>query len=65
MDSLCNLCFVFVFAILSCLFLAALWSLAGNGADLFAFLWVMFSCFFCHLLIWCPRSHVFFDCIKS
>ena len=45
MDSLCNLCFVFVFAILSCLFLAALWSLAGNGADLFALLWVMYSCF--------------------
>ena len=37
-----HLCFMFVFVILSCLFLAALWSPAGKG--LLALLCVMFSC---------------------
>ena len=31
MDPICYLCFVFVFVILSCLFVAALWSPAGKG----------------------------------
>ena len=30
-DLFCHLCFVFVFNILSCLFLTALWSPAGKG----------------------------------
>ena len=30
-DSFCYLCFVFFFILLSCLFLAALWSPAGKG----------------------------------
>ena len=37
---------VFVFAMLSCLFLAGLWSLVGERADLLALLYVMFSCVF-------------------
>ena len=41
MDPLCYLCFVFVFAMLSCLFLAG-W----EKADLLAFLCVKFSYFF-------------------
>ena len=40
------LLFVFVFAILRCLFLASLWSSVGERADLLAFLYVMFSCGF-------------------
>ena len=38
------LLFVFVFAILWCLFLAGLWSPVWKIADLLAFLYVMFSC---------------------
>ena len=34
-------------------------------ADLLAFLYVMFSCVFCHFLILCPRSGVVFDCMDS
>ena len=30
-DPFCDLCFVFVFVIQSCLFFAALWSPAGKG----------------------------------
>ena len=35
-----------------------------GGADLLAFLYVMFSCGFCHFRIWCPGSGVL-DCIDS
>ena len=56
------LLFVFVFAILPCLFLAALWSPVGKGLIL---LYVMFSCVFCHFPIWCPVSGVELDCIDS
>ena len=47
-----------VFAILSCLFLAALWSPAGKGL---VFLWS-----FCrHFPIQCPGSGVVLDCMDS
>ena len=39
----CYLCFMFVFVMLSCLFLAALWSPAGNGLASWLFC-VLFSC---------------------
>ena len=45
-DPICYLCFMFVFALLSCLFLAALLSPAGKRAYLLAFLCVVFSCVF-------------------
>ena len=46
------LCFVFV--ILSCLSLAALWSPAGKGLSPFGSLVCdVFLCF-CHFQIWCP-----------
>ena len=35
---------MFVFVMLSCLFIAALWLPAGKGLDLLALLFVMFSC---------------------
>ena len=52
--------FVFVFAILSCLCLAALWSPAGKGP----FSWL--SCMwrvvvFCHFPIQCPGSGMVLD----
>ena len=43
MDHLCYLCLVFV--ILSCLFIAALWSPAGKGLTSWL-LFVMFNCVF-------------------
>ena len=39
---------MFVFFVLSCLFLEALWSHAGKRADLLAFSCVPFSLLFCH-----------------
>ena len=50
--------------ILSCLFLAALWSPAGNGLTSLALLYVMFSCV-SSLSIWCSKSCVVFDCMDS
>ena len=54
MDPFCYLCFMFVFVVLSCLFLAAFRSPAGKGMTSY------FSCMrcflvFCHIPIWCPR----------
>ena len=43
MDHFCYLCFMFIFVMLSCLFLAALGSPVGKRADL---LCVVFSCVF-------------------
>ena len=43
MDPFCYLCFMFVFVMLSCLFLAALWSPAGKGLTSWV-LFVVFSC---------------------
>ena len=53
MDHLCYLCLVFV--MLSFLFIAALWSPAGNG---------LLLCF-CHFPMWYSGSVVVFDCIDS
>ena len=57
MDNLCYLCFVFV--ILSCLFITALWSPAEKG------LTSWFSYVFCQIPMWCSGSGVVFDCIDS
>ena len=64
MDHFCYLCLLFVFVMLYCLFLAALWSLAGKGQTS----WL--SCVrclfvFCHFLIRCPGSGVALDCNDS
>ena len=42
-DPFCYLWFMFVFAMLSCLFLAGLWSPAGQMTDLLALLCIVFS----------------------
>ena len=60
MDPFCYLCFVF--AMLSCLLIAALWSPVGKGLTS----WL--SCMgcvlvFCHFPMWCPGSGVVLDCI--
>ena len=57
MDPFYYLSFVFVFVILSCLFLAALRSLAGKGGKS----WLSCVCcflVFCDFPIWCPGSGV-------
>ena len=46
LDPFCYLCFMFVFIMLSCLFLTALWSPAGEKSDLLALSCVIFSCVF-------------------
>ena len=48
------LCFMFVFVMLSYVFLAALWFLVCD----------VFLCF-CHFPIWCPRSGDVLDVIDS
>ena len=58
MDHFFYLCFVFV--MLSCLFIRALWSSAGKGAGLL----VLLLCFY-HVPMWCPGSGVGLDCIDS
>ena len=59
-----NLCSVFVFAILYCLFFAALWSPAWKGLIYwFSGMWC-FLCFY-HFHIWCPGSDVVHDCTTS
>ena len=45
MDHFCHLCFLFV--MLSCLFLAALWPIAGNGMTF----WLSFAMFYCVFVI--------------
>ena len=61
MDLLCGLCLVFV--MLSCLFIAALWSPVRKGLTL----WLLFVMFivFCYFPIWYPGSGVVLDCIVS
>ena len=51
MDPFRYLCFLYVFNMLSCLFLAALWSLAGKGLTYWR---VMFPCVLSrsHLVSW-------------
>ena len=64
MDLSCCLCFVFVFAIMSCLFFVAFWSLAVKGQTS----WL--SCNLC-FPVFLPLSHrcsgtgVVLDCIDS
>ena len=63
MDPFCYFCFMFVFVILFCLFLAVLWSPAGQ-APLGSLVCDVFLCF-CHFPIWCPGSGVVLDSINS
>ena len=58
MDHLC-----LVFAVLSCLSIAALWSPAGKGLTSWLTS-VMFNCF-CLFQMWYPGSGVVLDCIDS
>ena len=61
MDNLCSLCLAF--AILSCLFIVALWSSAGKGLTSWLS-FVMFNCF-CHFPMRYPGLGVVLDCIDS
>ena len=54
-------CYVCVFVMLTCLFLAALWWPAEKDVTS----WLSCMWCFCHVLIWCPVSGVVFDCIDS
>ena len=58
------LIFVFVFAIMSCLFLAALWSPVGKGLSLGSLVCDVFLCFY-HFLMRCPGSGLVLYCIDS
>ena len=62
-DPFCHLCFMFVFVMLSYLFLAALWSPFGKRTDLLALLCVVFSSVF--VTVWYLGSSVVLDCIDS
>ena len=53
MDHFCYLCFMFV--MLSCLFIAALWSPAGKGLT---FCLSCMLCFLCHFPMWCDSVDV-------
>ena len=64
MDHFCYACFMFVFVMLSCLFLALLWSPAARTLTS----WLSYLlCFlvFCHFSIWCSGSIMVLDCIDS
>ena len=50
-----------VFVMLSCLFIAALWSPEGKG--LTSCLWCFLWC--CYFPIWCPVTGVVLDCFDS
>ena len=63
MDHFCYLCFVFV--MLSCMLIAALWSLAGKGLTF----WLSCSSMWCFVVflslsIWCPGLGVVLDCVN-
>ena len=59
-----RLCFCFVFFMLSCLFIAALWSPAGKGlTSWLSCMW--FFLVFCDFPMWCPGSDVVLVCIDS
>ena len=55
MDHFCDICFVFV--MLSCLFIAALWSPVGKGLNSWLSCMSCLLCF-CHFPMWCPGSGV-------
>ena len=52
-DPFCYICFVFV--MLSCLFIAALWSPAGKGQTSWLLCCDVFLGF-CHFPMWCPGN---------
>ena len=53
----------FISVMLSCLFLAALWSPAGTGLNSWLYLRdILFR--FCHFPVWFPGSGTTFDCIN-
>ena len=56
--------FVFVFIILSCLFLKPCGNLLGKGLPL-GFLVCFVFLMLCHSSIWCHWSGVVLDCIES
>ena len=62
MDLFCYSCFVFV--MLSCLFIAALWSPDGKGLASWLS-WGDVYLWFCHFPMWCPGLGVALDCIDS
>ena len=53
-----------MYVMLSCLFLAALWSSAGKGLTSLLSCMRCFLCF-CHFPIWCTGSGVVFDFTDS
>ena len=53
-----------LFVMLSCLLIAALWSLARKGLTSLLS-WICGSLVFCHFTMWCPGSGVVLDCIDS
>ena len=62
-----SLLFVFIFAILSCLFITAMWSPVGKGLTSWLSCVWSFLCF-CHFPIFCPGSGMVqnvLDCINS
>ena len=61
MDPFCYSCFLSV--MLSCLFIASFWSLAGKR-PLGSLERGVFLCFY-HFLVWCPGSGMVLDCINS
>ena len=59
------MCVRFVYVVLSCLFIVALWSPAGSGSwRLGSLVCGVFLCFW-HFLMWSPGSGVVFECIDS
>ena len=62
-DSFSYLFIMLVCVMLSCLFLAALWSPAGRGWPLGSLVCGVFL-YFCCFSMWCPRSGVVLGCIK-
>ena len=56
--------FCFVFVMLSCLFIAALWSPAGKGLTPWLSFVIVLLCFR-HFPMWYPGSGLVLDCIDS
>ena len=65
LDPFCYLCFILVFVVPSCLFLAALWSAAERGWPLGSCVCVCVCvcCFVFRFPKWCPGSSVVLGCI--
>ena len=58
------LCLCFKSVMLSCLFIAALWPLAGKNLTSWLLLYLTFY-FFSYVPMWCPGSGKVLDCIDS